>query len=72
VAGRAFKKGGIAMKAREGEIFKSFLSGAEYVVKRIENKLVVLESLNGKRQILTGIENLGIKSFYEKKEEIKS
>ena len=30
------------------------------------------ESKNGKSQILTGIENLGIKTFYQKEEEAKS
>jgi c-di-GMP-binding flagellar brake protein YcgR len=33
--------------------------------------MAVLESKNGKSQILTGIENLGIKTFYQKEEETK-
>jgi len=60
------------MQTKVGDIFKSFLNGSEYIVKKIANKMVVLESKNGKSQILTGIENLGIKTFYQKEEESKS
>jgi hypothetical protein len=31
--------------------------------------MVVLESLNGKKQILTGVDTLTTKSFYQKKED---
>jgi len=60
------------MKIKEGDIFKSLLNDVEYVVKKVMNKMVVLESQNGKSQVLTGTEILGIKSFYQKKEEAKS
>jgi len=60
------------MQTKVGDIFKSLLNGSEYIVKKIANKMVVLESKNGKSQILTGIENLEIKTFYQKEEEAKS
>jgi hypothetical protein len=57
------------MKVKEGDIFKSFLSGQEYVIKKVVKRFVVLESQNGKKQVLTDVDNLKIKSFYIKKEE---
>jgi hypothetical protein len=57
------------MQTNVGNIFKSLSDGSEYIVKRIANKMVVLESKNGKSKILTGIENLGIKTFYQKVDE---
>ena len=57
------------MKVKEGDIFKSFLSGQEYIIKKVVKRFVMLESQNGKKQILTDIDNLKIKSFYIKKEE---
>ena len=56
------------MKVKEGDIFKSLLSNEEYIIKKIVISAVVLESQNGKKQILTDVENLKIKSFYKKKE----
>ena len=53
---------------KEGDIFKNLLDGAEYVVKDIVNNLVVLRSRRGDKHILTGVETLGIKSFYMEKE----
>ncbi len=49
---------------KEGDIFKSLLDGAEYVVKDIVNKMVVLQSSKGNKQIITGVETLKTKSFY--------
>ena len=60
------------MKVKEGDVFKILLNEAEYVVKKIVNKMVILESKNGEAHLLTGIDNLGIKSFYQKKEEVKA
>jgi hypothetical protein len=57
------------MKVKVGNIFRSLLSGEEYVVKKIVKSTVVLESQNGKKQILTEVDNLKIKSFYMRKEE---
>ena len=53
---------------KEGDIFESLLDGKEYVVKTIVNKLVVLQSRKGNRQILTGVETLKTKSLYREKE----
>ena len=49
------------MKVKEGDIFKSLLSNEEYIIKKIVISAVVLESQNGKKQILTDVENLKIK-----------
>jgi hypothetical protein len=57
------------MKVKEGDIFRSFLTGQEYVIKKVVKRFVVLESQNGKKQILTNVDNLEIESFYMKKEE---
>ncbi len=53
---------------KEGDIFESLLTGTEFVVKDIVNKMVVLQSKGGNRQIITGIETLRIKSLYKEKE----
>jgi hypothetical protein len=58
------------MKTKDGDIVKSFLNGNDYKVKRIVNRMVVLESEDGQSQILTELENLSI--FYKKKENIKA
>ncbi len=54
------------MEIKEGDIFKNNLDEAEYIVKKIVNSMVVLESENPKRHILTGVSTLDIKSFYQK------
>ena len=53
---------------KEGDIFESLLDGTEYIVKKIVNKMAVLQSRGGNRQILTGIGTLKTKSFYREKE----
>ncbi len=53
---------------KQGDIFESLLDGMEYVIKDIVNSMVVLQSRNGNRQIVTGAETLTIKSFYREKE----
>ncbi len=53
---------------KQGDIFVSLLDGMEYVVKDIVERMVVLQSRNGNRQIVTGAETLTIKSFYREKE----
>ena len=53
-----------------GDKFKSIITGATYMVKKIKDKMVVLERLNNKKsQLLTELSSL--KLFYkrEKKEE---
>ena len=57
------------MKAKEGDIFKSALDGAEYIVKKVVDSMVVLESQDGKKKIMTGVDSLKIESFYQKKED---
>jgi hypothetical protein len=55
------------MEPKEGDLFISALDGDEYTVKQIVQSMVVLESKDGKKQILTGVDCLG--SFpYLKKE----
>ena len=54
---------------KEGDIFESLLDGAEYVVKNIVSKMVVLQSRKGDRQILTAAQTLKTKSLYREKEE---
>jgi len=53
---------------KEGDIFESLLDGTEYVVKNIVNKMVVLQSRRGDRQILTASETVKTKSLYREKE----
>ncbi len=53
----------------EGDIFECLLDGMEYVVKHIVNKIVVLQSRSGDKQIITGVDTLTIKSLYRKREE---
>ena len=53
---------------QEGDIFENLLDGAEYIVKNIVNKMVVLQSTKGDRQILTGVEVLKTNSLYREKE----
>ena len=60
------------METKVGDFFKSLLNGSEYMVKQIVNKMAVLESKDGKSQILTDIKTLAIKTFYQKQEETTS
>jgi hypothetical protein len=55
---------------KEGDIFENLLDGTEYVVKNIMNKMVVLQSRKGDRQILTGAEALKTNSLYREKEKM--
>ena len=56
------------MDIREGEVFRNSSDGVSFTVKQIVNNMVVLESQDGKRQILTGVDTLKLKSFYLKGE----
>ena len=60
------------MDIREGEVFRHSSDGVSFTVKQIVNNMVVLESPDGKRQILTGVETLKLKSFYLKREHNES
>jgi flagellum-specific peptidoglycan hydrolase FlgJ len=57
------------MNTKNGDIVKSFFNGNYYKVKRIVNTMAVLESEDGRSQILTEVETLNL--FYKKKEDIK-
>ena len=56
------------MEIKVGDTYKTFSDEMEFTVKRISNNWVVLESPDKKRQILTGLNNLKVNSFYLKKE----
>jgi c-di-GMP-binding flagellar brake protein YcgR len=49
---------------RVGDKFKSLITGATYVLKKIKDEMVLLEEENGKSQVLTELSNL--KLFYDK------
>jgi hypothetical protein len=59
---------GAAMKTKEGDKFKNAVDGVEYIIRKIVNRMALLESEDGKRQILTEVDNLKIGSFYQKME----
>jgi hypothetical protein len=59
--------GGTAMETKVGETVRRILNGMEYQVKKIVEKMVVLESQDGKNQILTDLDNLTL--FYKKEGE---
>lgn len=59
---------GAAMKTKEGDKFKNAVDGVEYVLRKIVDRMALLESKDGKRQILTEVDNLRITSFYQKME----
>ena len=56
------------MDINKGDTFKHSSDGVVFVVKKIENDFVVLESQDGQRQILTGMKTLDSKSLLLKKE----
>ena len=58
------------MKPKVGERFISILDGVLYTVKKVVHEMVVLESRDGERQILTSVESL--RSFYAKKEDTET
>jgi hypothetical protein len=54
------------MNIKLGEIFRNSTDGVDLIVKKVVKDLVVLESDDGKRQILTGVHTLTSTSFYLK------
>ncbi len=56
------------MDIKNGDVFKHSSDGLEFVVKKIMSNMAILESQDGKRQILTEVNTLKLKSFYLKKE----
>ena len=57
------------MKPIIGDILKSILDGEDYIIRKVVENMAMLESQNGKKQILTEVDTLRL--FYRKKEEIK-
>jgi hypothetical protein len=57
------------MKAKEGDTVRSVLSGLCYKVRKVANHIAVLESQDGKCQILTELDTLG--AFYQEKEDLE-
>jgi hypothetical protein len=55
------------MNIRQGEVFENSTDGVDFIVKKVVKDMVVLESQDGKRQILTGVRTLTSTSFYLKK-----
>jgi len=55
------------MNIKQGEIFENTIDGVDFIVKKVVRDMVVLESQDGKRQILTGVNTLTSTSFYLKK-----
>lgn len=55
------------MNIKQGEIFENTTDGVDFIVKKVVKDMVVLESQDGKRQILTGVHTLTSTSFYLKK-----
>ena len=51
------------METRESDRFRSKITGSVYEVKKIVDKMIILESLNGNSQVLTELNNLPL--FYE-------
>jgi hypothetical protein len=52
-----------ATESRQGEVFKDSMNGVDFLVKKIVGKMVVLESQDNKRQILTEGRTLTLTSF---------
>ena len=65
--GEGVKIGGSAMETKVGDTVRSILDGIEYQVKEIVERMAVLESQDGKKQIITELENLNL--FYKEKGE---
>ena len=60
------KESKTAMNIKLGEIFRNSKDGVDFIVKKVVRDMVVLESHDGKRQILTGVHALTSTSFYLK------
>jgi hypothetical protein len=56
------------MNVKEGDMFRKSSDGVNFAVKKIVNNMAVLESQDERRQILTEVNTLKLKSFYLKKE----
>ena len=56
------------MDIKNGDMFRQASDGMDFVVKKIVKDMAVLESQDWKKQILTEVNTLKLKSFYLKKE----
>jgi len=54
------------MDIGQGEVFKNSMNGVDFLVKKIVGNMVVLESQDGKRQILTEVDTLTLASPFLK------
>ena len=59
------------MNIREREKFSNTTDGVDFTIKKILNDMVVLESQDGERQILTGVQTLTSRQFFLKRIEEK-
>ena len=57
------------MATHESDRFRSKITGNVYEVKKIVDKMIVLESLNGTSQILTELNNLPLFYMSEQKKD---
>lgn len=55
------------MKAKEGDTVRSTLNGTQYKIRKIQDHIAVLESQDGKSQILTELDTL--LAFYQEKDD---
>ena len=58
------------METKEGDTVRSILNGVEYKIKKIVEKMAVLESQDGKSKIITEVDALKI--FYRDKEDLQA
>ena len=58
------------MQTKEGDTVRSILNGMEYKIKKIVERMAVLESQDGKSQIVTEVDSL--KLFYRDKEDVQA
>ncbi len=57
------------MEIKVGDVIRSVWDGVEFTVNKLLNEWAVIESQDGKRKVVTGVDTLQNKSFYKKKEE---
>jgi hypothetical protein len=62
--------GEVHMKPKSGDLLKSLLDGEDYIIKKVVENMAILESENGKKQILTEVDTLRL--FYMGKKEMNA
>jgi len=53
------------MNITVGKVFRNTIDGVDFIVKKIVNDMVILQSQDGKRQILTEVRTLTSTPFYQ-------